>query len=191
MNYAVLFVQITPSDNLRPLNRQTVSSKLKSLVPNEINYVRVNLRKNAFAVGGVHQASLISLNSIRDLDNIKVQAHIPLSKDMVLGVIYDVDVTIPYADLPMLIKAVSTLTYIVQISRLGKSRSVNIIFRDDTLPCPVKIRHFRHVARPFTSKPLQCVSVRKWVVCAVFAVTWLFAPDMQSPIKQNSAEQLL
>ncbi|KAH7957860.1 hypothetical protein HPB52_023637 [Rhipicephalus sanguineus] len=41
---------------------------------------------------------------IRDLDGIKVQAHILLSKDMVVDEIYDVDVMIPRADLPMMIR---------------------------------------------------------------------------------------
>ncbi|KAH7952177.1 hypothetical protein HPB52_019685 [Rhipicephalus sanguineus] len=72
MNYTVLFVPVTPSDNLRHLNRQTISRKLESLAPNEIKDVRVNPRKNVLAIDVIHQASLLALTRVTDFDGIKL-----------------------------------------------------------------------------------------------------------------------
>ncbi|XP_049276264.1 uncharacterized protein LOC119374771 [Rhipicephalus sanguineus] len=161
MNYTVLFVPVSPSDNLRHLNRQTISRKLESLAPNEIKDVRVNPRKNVLAIDVIHQASLLALTRVTDFDGIKVRAHLPLNKDMVVGVIYDVDISIPCGDLAMLIKEVSDHSNIVQVSRLGNSRCVKIVFKGDILPSHVKVGHFRHVVRPFTPRPLQCRKCQK------------------------------
>ncbi|KAH7967889.1 hypothetical protein HPB52_003796 [Rhipicephalus sanguineus] len=145
-NYAVLFVSITPSDNLRHPNRQTISSKHEFLAPNEIKDVRVNPRKNVLAIDVIRQASLLALTRATDFDGIKVRAHIPLNKDMVVGVIYNVDISIHCGDLPMLIKAVSDHSNIVQVSRLSNSRCVKIVFKGDTLPSHVKSHTLRNPA---------------------------------------------
>ncbi|KAH9375118.1 hypothetical protein HPB48_020036 [Haemaphysalis longicornis] len=55
-----------------------------------------------------------------------------------VGVVYDVDVSIPDADLPILIKPATEGATIKQVTRLGKSRCVKLAFQGDCIPAHVK-----------------------------------------------------
>ncbi|KAH9372537.1 hypothetical protein HPB48_000279 [Haemaphysalis longicornis] len=86
----------------------------------------------------------------------KVRAYISPGKGASVDVVYDVDVSIQDADLPILIKPATEGANIKQGTRLGKSRCVKLVFQGDCIPAHVKVGHFRHAVRPFVPKPLQC-----------------------------------
>lgn len=153
---AILFMPVVSSDNLRHLNRQAVSAFLERLVPNEITDIRINTRKNILAVDVTHATAFDILRTVTDLNGIKVRSHITVDKDTAIGVIYDVDVAIPNEDLPILVKTATPDSTIIQVSRIGNSRCVKIVFKGDTIPSNVKVGHFRHPVKPFIPKPLQC-----------------------------------
>lgn len=160
--YTVLFLPTQPSINMRLLNRQAVSSELELLLPNSIEDIRVNPRKNVVAVDVAQASALDSLSKVAVLGGMNVRTIIPLGKQAATGVIYDIDVTISNEDLPILIKPANDGPQILQVCRLGKSRCVKIDFKSDRLPSHVKVGHFRHAVRPFVPKPLQCRKCQKF-----------------------------
>ncbi|KAH9381859.1 hypothetical protein HPB48_011710 [Haemaphysalis longicornis] len=86
----------------------------------------------------------------------KVRAYISPGQGASVGVVYDVEVSIPDADLPILIKPATEGATIKQVTRVGKSRCVKLVFQGDCTPAHVKVGPFRHAVRPFGPKPLQC-----------------------------------
>lgn len=68
------------------------------------------------------------LRKVTELDGMQVRPHIPLDKAVSTGVIYDVDKTIAYADLSVLIKAATENNVIANALRLGTAQSVKIIY---------------------------------------------------------------
>lgn len=154
--HAIVFVPEEPSSNLRLLNRQELSVFLEGVVPNEIKDIRINTRKNVLAIDVYNGSALGKLQQISELGRIKVRSYIPMDDASTAGVIYDIDVAIPNADLPVLVKPASEGVVITHVSRLGTSRCVKLIFKGDCIPSHVKVGHFRHPVRPFVQKPLQC-----------------------------------
>lgn len=118
--HTVLFMPVDPTTNLRLLNRQVFSLLLQKIAPNVIKDVRINSRKNVFAVDVFHRSALQGLRNIAEIDNVKVRSMIPIytGGDGIAGVIYDVDVAIPNDDLPILIKPTTEGTLITTISTL-------------------------------------------------------------------------
>lgn len=154
--HTILFVPEAKTDNLRMLNKQAVSTFLEATVPGEVKDVRINSRRNILAIDVEHRSALEVLRNITSLQNIKVRAHDPPYGDTTAGVIYDVDVSIPEKDLRILVKPANEGVVIRQVSRIGTSRCVKIIFKGDSLPAHVKVGHFRQPVRPYVPKPLQC-----------------------------------
>lgn len=153
--HVIIFVP-EESGNLRLLNRQALSAYLECAVPNEIKDIRVNTRKNILAIDVIHVSALGKLQQITELGGIKVRPFIPMDDTSIAGVVYDIDVAIPNADLPTLIKPANEGIVITQVRRLGQTRCVKVIFKGDCIPSHVKVGHFRHPVRPFIQKPLQC-----------------------------------
>lgn len=154
--HTILFVPVDSSINLKNMNRQVISARLEAIVPNEIKDIRLNPRKNILAIDVEHPAALHTLRTVTELGGIYLRTYIPQDSDTTTGVIYDVDVSIPNADLPVLIKPATGATDILQVCRLGKSRCIKVTFRGDCIPSHVKVGHFRHVVRPYIPRPLQC-----------------------------------
>lgn len=159
--HTMLFMAIDPAANLRLLNRQVLSAFLEGLVPNEIKDVRINPRKNVLAVDVLHRSALQSLRNMTEIDNVKVRSVIPTGCNGSVGVIYDVDVSIPTDDFPVLIKPTTEGALITHIARLGHSRCLKLVFEGDSLPSHVKVGHVRHQVRPYIPKPLQCYKCYK------------------------------
>lgn len=172
--YTILFLPVLPSDNMRFLNRQVASVELERLLPNSIEDVRVNPRKNIVAVDVAQASALDSLRAVTVLGGMNVRTIIPMGKETTTGVIYDIDAAISGEDLPLLIKPANHGIQILQVARLGTSRCVKIVFKGDCLPSHVKVGHFRHAVRPFVPKPLQCRNCQKFghvsAVCGKSAV---------------------
>ncbi|KAH9372038.1 hypothetical protein HPB48_012762 [Haemaphysalis longicornis] len=59
----------------------------------------------------------------------KVRAYISACQGASVGVAYDVVVSIPDADLPILIKPATEGTTIKQVTRLGISRCLKLVFQ--------------------------------------------------------------
>lgn len=154
--HTILFMAVDPSANLRRLNRQVLSAYLEGLAPNEIKDVRINSRKNILAVDVLHRSALQSLQNISEIDRVTVKSVIPTDCKGSVGVIYDVDISIPADDFPILIKPTTDDILIKHITRLGQSRCLKIVFEGDSLPPHVKVGHVRHQVRPYIPKPLQC-----------------------------------
>ncbi|XP_075750758.1 uncharacterized protein LOC142817591 [Rhipicephalus microplus] len=102
--FTVLFMSVLSTDNIRHLNRQAVSAQLEALVPTEIKDVRVNTHENVRAIDVNHAAALHILRKVTGLNGMAVRSHIPLGKEVIAGVIYDVDETIVNTYFPILIK---------------------------------------------------------------------------------------
>lgn len=154
--YTMLFMPVDPVSNLRLLNRQVLSAFLEGIAPNEIKDVRINARKNVLAVDVLHRSALQSLRHVTEIDKVKVRSMIPTGCNSTVGVIYDVDISIPTDDLPILIKPTTEGTLITHIARLGNTRCLKLEFEGDSLPSHVKVGHVRHPVRPYVPKPLQC-----------------------------------
>ncbi|KAH9361886.1 hypothetical protein HPB48_003705 [Haemaphysalis longicornis] len=154
--HTFLFVPESPNDNLRMLNRQAISVSLEAILPGKIKEVRINTRKNILAIDVEHSAAVETLHQLTVVGEMKVRAYISAGQGASVDVVYDVDVSIPDADLPILIKPATEATTIKQVTRLGKSRCVKLVFQGDRIPAHVKVGHFRHAVRPFVPKPLQC-----------------------------------
>lgn len=145
-----------PSSNLRLLNRQALSVILERAVPDQIKDIRINPRKNILAIDVNNVSALGQLQQMTELGGIKMRPFIPMDDTSIAGVIYDIDIAIPNADLPTLIKPANEGIVITQVRRLGNTRCVKVIFKGDCIPSHVKVGHFRHPVRPFIQKPLQC-----------------------------------
>ncbi|XP_037520998.1 uncharacterized protein LOC119397645 [Rhipicephalus sanguineus] len=154
--HTMLFMPEDPASNLRLLNRQVLSVLLEETAPNQIKDVRINARKNVLAVDVLHRSALQSLRYITVIDKVKVRSMISTGCNGTVGVIYDVDLSIPPDDLPVLIKSTTEGTLITHITRLGNSRCLRLVFEGDSLPSHVKVGHVRHSVRPYVPKPLQC-----------------------------------
>ncbi|XP_065312437.1 uncharacterized protein [Dermacentor albipictus] len=154
--HTMLFMPVDPVSNLRLLNRQVLSAFLEGIAPNEIKDVRINARKNVLAVDVLHRSALQSLRHVTEIDKVQVRSMIPTGCNGTVGVIYDVDISIPTNDLPILIKPSTEGTLITHITRLGNTRCLKLWFEGDSLPSHVKVGHVRHPVRPYVPKPLQC-----------------------------------
>ncbi|KAH9374311.1 hypothetical protein HPB48_022503 [Haemaphysalis longicornis] len=152
--HTVLFVPASSNDNLRILNGQDISVSLEAIPPVKIKEVRVNRRKNIMAIDVEQRDAVETLHQLTMLGQMKVRAYVSPGQGSSAGVIYDVDASIPDADLPILIKPSTDCASIKRVSRLGKSRCVKIVFQ--AIPAHLKVGHFRHAVRPFVPKPLQC-----------------------------------
>ncbi|KAH9380941.1 hypothetical protein HPB48_008398 [Haemaphysalis longicornis] len=136
--HTILFVPEAKTDNLRMLNKQAVSAFLEAAVPGEVKDVRINPRRNILAIDVEHRSALEVLRKITSLQDIKVRAHDTPYGDTTVGVIYDVDASIPEKDLPILIKPAHEGIIIRRVSRIGTSRCLKIVFKGDSLPAHVK-----------------------------------------------------
>lgn len=154
--HTVLFVPESPNGNLKMLNRQAISVSLEAIIPEKIKEVRINTRKNIMAIDVENSAAAETLHKVTMLGEMKVRAYVTPGQGTSVGVVYDVDVSIPDADLPILVKPTTDGAIIKQVTRLGKSRCVKLVFQGDCIPAYVKVGHFRHAVRPFVPKPLQC-----------------------------------
>lgn len=131
--YAILFLPTHPFTNMRLLNRQEVSSELEALIPNSIEDMRVNPRKNVVPVEVTQASAFDSLSKVPFLVGMNVRTIILPGRRGTTGVIYDIDVTILNEDLPSLIKPANEGLEILQVCRIGKSRCVKIDFKGDCL----------------------------------------------------------
>lgn len=131
--YAILFLPTHPFTNMRLLNRQEVSSELEALIPNSIEDMRVNPRKNVVPVEVTQASAFDSLSKVPFLVGMNVRTIILPGRRGTTGVIYDIDVTILNEDLPSLIKPANEGLEILQVCRIGKSRCVKIDFKSDCL----------------------------------------------------------
>nr|XP_054917299.1 keratinocyte proline-rich protein-like [Dermacentor andersoni] len=129
---------------------------LEAVTPNQVADVRVNARKNVLAIDTVHETVLQTLSKLTEHGGKKVRSYIPLDSDTTTGVIYDVDVSISSADLPILVKPAANGFAITRTSRLGESRCMKLIFKGQSLPSHDEVGHFRHPIRSFIRRPLQC-----------------------------------
>ncbi|KAH9370015.1 hypothetical protein HPB48_001892 [Haemaphysalis longicornis] len=111
------------------LNRQAISVSLEAILPGKIKKVRINTRKNILAIDVEHSSEVEMLHQLTVLGEMKVRAYISAGQGASVGVVYDVDVSIPDADLPILIKPATEGTTIKQVTRLGKSRCVKLVFQ--------------------------------------------------------------
>ncbi|KAH9372175.1 hypothetical protein HPB48_011704 [Haemaphysalis longicornis] len=136
--HTILFVPEAKTNNLRMLNKQAVSAFLVAAVPGEVKGVRINSRRNILAIDVEHRSALEVLRKITSLQDIKVRAHGTPYRDTMVGVIYDVDASIPEKDLPILIKPAHEGIVIRRVSRIGTSRCLKIVFKGDSLPAHVK-----------------------------------------------------
>ncbi|KAH9370960.1 hypothetical protein HPB48_013394 [Haemaphysalis longicornis] len=102
--HTILFVPEAQTDSLRMLNKQAVSAFLEATVPGEVKDVKNNSRRSILAIDVEHRSALEVLRTITSLQNIKVRAHDTPYGDTTVGVIYDVDESIPENGLPILIK---------------------------------------------------------------------------------------
>ncbi|KAH9362717.1 hypothetical protein HPB48_001186 [Haemaphysalis longicornis] len=153
--HTVLFMPESPKDDLRILNRQAISVFLEASLPGEVKEVRINSLNNVLAIDVKRPTSVETLRQFTMLGEIKVHAYIPPDEDTAVGVIYDVDVSIPDDDLPVLIRPATDGSVIKQVSRLGKSRCVKLVFQGDCIPPYVKVGLFRHEVQPFVTRLLQ------------------------------------
>lgn len=90
------------------LNRQSASIQLETVVTNEIRVIKVNTLKIVMAVHGQHVGALRVLREVTGLDVLQMVSRIPLSFDVITGVIYDVELAILRNYLPILVKAASS-----------------------------------------------------------------------------------
>ncbi|KAH9374160.1 hypothetical protein HPB48_005429 [Haemaphysalis longicornis] len=102
--HTILFVAEAKTDNLRLLNKQAVSAFLEATVPGGVKDVSINSRRNILAIDVEHRSALVALRKIASLQDIKVRAHATPYGDTTIGVIHDIDMSIPENDLPILIK---------------------------------------------------------------------------------------
>ncbi|KAH9383257.1 hypothetical protein HPB48_024374 [Haemaphysalis longicornis] len=145
--HTILFVPEAKTNNLRMLNKQAVSAFLEATVPGEVKDVRIRSQGRE-----EHRSALEVLRKITSLQNIKVRAPDTPYGDTTVGVIYEVDVSIPEKDLPILVKPADEGIVIRQVSCIGTSRCVKIIFKSDSLPAHVKVGHFRQPVRPYVAQ---------------------------------------
>ncbi|KAH9359981.1 hypothetical protein HPB48_002849 [Haemaphysalis longicornis] len=153
--HTILFVPEAKTDNLRLLNKHAVSAFLEATVPGEVKDVIIISWPNILAIDVEHRSALEVLRKITSVQEIKVRAHATLSGDTTVGVIYDVDASIPAKELPLLTKPADEGIVIRGVSRIGTSRCLNIVFRGDSLPAHVTVGHFRQTVLPYVPKPLQ------------------------------------
>ncbi|KAH9376515.1 hypothetical protein HPB48_006600 [Haemaphysalis longicornis] len=180
--YTILFVPEAKTDNLRLLNEQAVSAFLEATVPGEVKDVRINSRRNILAIDVEHRSALEVLRKITSLHDIKVRAHATT-----IGAIYDIDTSIPQKDLPILTKPKPADEGIVirQVSRIGTSTCLKIVFRGDSLPAHVKVGHFRQRVRHYVPKPLQCCKCMKIGHVAAVCGTATVCPKCAGPHKDS------
>ncbi|KAH9361945.1 hypothetical protein HPB48_003646 [Haemaphysalis longicornis] len=157
----ILFVPEAKTDNLRLLKKQSVSAFLEATVPGEVKDVRINSRRNILTIDVEDRAALEALRKITSLQDIKLRAHATPYVDMTIGVIYDVDTCILDKDLRILIKPADEGIVIRQLSRIGTSRCLKIVFRGDSLPAHVKVGHFRQPVRPYEPKTPPVLQVHE------------------------------
>ncbi|KAH9370725.1 hypothetical protein HPB48_013968 [Haemaphysalis longicornis] len=138
------------------LNRQAISVFLEAILPGKIKKVRINSRKDISAIDVGHSAAVESLHQLTTVGEMKVRAYISPGQGTSVGVVYDVEVSTLYADLPILIKPAMEGAIIKQVTRLGKSRCVKLVLHGDGIPAHVKVGHFRHAVQLFVPKLLQC-----------------------------------
>ncbi|KAH9360524.1 hypothetical protein HPB48_019020 [Haemaphysalis longicornis] len=185
----ILFVPEAKTDNLRMLNKQAVSAFLEAAVPGEVKVVRINSRRNILAIDVEHRSALEVLRKITSLQDIKVRAHDTPYGDMTVGIIYDVDASIPEKDLPRLIKPAHEGIVIRRVSRIGTSRCLKIVFKGDSLPAHVKVGHFRQLVRPYAPKPLQCHKCMKIGHVAAFCGSASVCPKCAGPHKASDCSE--
>lgn len=118
----------------------------------------MNTRKNVLAINVLHAAALNILRNVNELGGMKVRSYIPVSSNVVTGVIYDVDTAIPSSDFDVLVKPANEASVIVKVVRLENSRCLKIMFKGDSLPSHIKVGHFRHSVRPFIPNPYSVIS---------------------------------
>lgn len=92
-----------------------------TLVPNAVKDIKVNAR-NMLSLDVANTAAFETLHVFFDLDGVQVHFHIPLSKKITYGVICDIDETISYSDLPILIQPATDGAVIAEVSRTVKPR---------------------------------------------------------------------
>ncbi|KAH9373728.1 hypothetical protein HPB48_018627 [Haemaphysalis longicornis] len=101
------------------LNRQAMSVSLEDILLGKIKEVRINPRKNILPIDVEHRDAAETLHQLTMLGQMKVRADLSPGQGPSVGVIYDVDVAIPDADLPILIKLATGGAIIQQVCRLG------------------------------------------------------------------------
>ncbi|KAH9368515.1 hypothetical protein HPB48_007820 [Haemaphysalis longicornis] len=138
------------------LNRQAISVSLEAILPGIIKEGRINTRNNILAIEVERSAAVETLHQLTVLGEMNVGGYISAGHGASVGVVYDVDASTPDADLLILIKPSSEGTTIKQVTRLGKSRCVKLVFQGECTPAYVKVGHFRHGVGPFVPKPLRC-----------------------------------
>ncbi|KAH9361585.1 hypothetical protein HPB48_001462 [Haemaphysalis longicornis] len=187
--HTILFVPKAKTDNLRMLNKQAVSAFLEATVPGEVEDVRINSRRNILVIDVEHLRALEVLRKITSLQDIKVRAHDTPYGDTTVGVIYDVDASIRDKDLPILIKPAHEGVVMRQVSRIGASNCLKIVFKGDSLPAHVKVGHFRQPVRTYVPKPLQCHKSMKIGHVAAVCGSATVCPKCAGPHKASDCSE--
>ncbi|KAH9378464.1 hypothetical protein HPB48_017068 [Haemaphysalis longicornis] len=131
------------------VNRQAISVSLEAILPGKIKEVRIKHRKNILGIDVELRDRAEALHQLTMLGQMQVHRYLSPGQGAPVGVINDVDVSIPDADLPIPLKPATGGAIIKHGSRLGKSRCVKLVFQGDTIPTNVKVGYFSHAVRQF------------------------------------------
>lgn len=116
----------------------------------------MNLRKDVLAIDVAHDTVLSTLSKLTEPGGMNVHSYVDLDSGSTTGVMYNMDLSISRADLPILVKPAVDGIAITNMSRLSTSRCMEIIFKGKSLSLHIKVGHIRHTVRPFIPRPLQC-----------------------------------
>lgn len=149
----VIFGPMDVEKKLTSLNSLRVTEALEKISPECVLQVRYNERMNLIAVDARNGHAAQSLGTIKELCGIPVRSYTPPSGQTSTGVIRDVDVDVTQEELDQHLRSD---VKIATIRRLGRSRTVKVVFHGNTLPSHVFLGYVRHPVGDFKNKPLQC-----------------------------------
>ncbi|KAH9381126.1 hypothetical protein HPB48_010798 [Haemaphysalis longicornis] len=137
------------------LNRPAISVSVEAILPEKIKEVRITHRKNILVTDFEQRDAVETPQHLTMLGQMKVRAYVSSGQGVSVGVIYYVDVSLPDANLPMLVNRQRA----VQVSSMLVASENHVVLSSCfkvTVPTHIKVGHFRHAVRPFVPKPLQC-----------------------------------
>lgn len=148
----VIFSPIEPSPAWK-FNALKLSEKLDGYAPDGVMQIRLNKRLNLIAVDTRNTESTTSLLAITSLCGVKVRAYEPRPTTSTVGVIKDVDEAITEHELLLELRP---KVPIAQVRRLGKTRSVRLIFNSVVMPQHVYVGKVRYPVDVFEERGVQC-----------------------------------
>lgn len=118
----------------------------------------MNWRKNVIAVDACTPSAVSTLLFTLLSCGMAARSYLPRRRYTVMGVIQDVDNSVPDSYLASL---VSSGTSVIEFRRFITSQSMKIVFQGDSPPAMVKVGLAHHPDRPYVPRPLHCRTCMK------------------------------